>query len=458
MMRIARHRLAVLAAASALAISTGLAEAQSLPNPAFYYGFQPTPGQWNKYFSQKADYPGILTYTNTWAGAQTYPGLTVGGTVTLTGSINVAGTTSAVAVVPLLPQNQFLVGNVFGVAVNTTLVGDCTYQGSINCLNTNGAPFVAVATVPSASNLTSGTLGCAFTPAFSGDVNTPGASCATTIQPGVVTGSKTAGATITAANFVANTLPFTKFVQANVGNSILCNNGSPSATPQLCTTVPSVDVPAINLAAGNVNGGVFGNLPPGNFNSGINASISTWWRGDNGGQWTVPPGGHILLNTVSGSGFVVGDTTSFASGSAYSAFEIVFFSCYPATNNATPLLLVHTAGTGFALNNYFGATYRANSSGTSQSGSTIGVQLGIGQSSGTASPGLAGRAIIANVGNTTTFKQIYGVMADTDTNPLLEVGMFAGYWQGGTAAVDGIGINYTVGNVAACTIKVYGIP
>lgn len=64
-------------------------------NPGLSFGQVPTAGQWNSFFANKADWPGVFGQTNTWTGQNTFTSAAnFGQTGSFTGLINFFGITS----------------------------------------------------------------------------------------------------------------------------------------------------------------------------------------------------------------------------------------------------------------------------------------------------------------------------------------------------------------------------
>lgn len=188
------------------------------------------------------------------------------------------------------------------------------------------------------------------------------------------------------------------------------------------------------------------------------SSSSDYLGGD--GNWHVLPAAptqsFVYLGSVSVSGGAITDIPSGsniigANASTYRSFKIIFKNIIVTTNTAALLLQVHSGGS-FQTTSY--ASYYTASVGGNPGGNTATTGIEINDNTSSSQPGASGSVEVSNLSGTSQYKTWVSLGGGA-----LGVTMQAGYWDGGTGAIDGFRIVDTtsITDLASGSVDIYGI-
>lgn len=249
----------------------------------------------------------------------------------------------------------------------------------------------------------------------------------------------------------------------HAGNTASFGAVNLATTAAVTGVLPNSQYSSVNLAAGNVAGGVQGLLPPGNLAS----------TGGNAGQLLAinPAGttvqfvsGMVLLNTLSPNNVsTIGDTTSISA--AFRNYMFTFENVCP-TGSAAFLMQVATTGNSFIGANYVSMNQVISSAIVYQFNHTGGVLLSGNNASTDVSTstlyGVNGFVKMFNPNATTFRKQIVG-----ETSYLASIGASGtttisqcvanGYYDGASSPVSAVQFLFSGSfSIQTGTIRVYG--
>lgn len=177
------------------------------------------------------------------------------------------------------------------------------------------------------------------------------------------------------------------------------------------------------------------------------ASADPAWKS---GTW-------VLIETLTASNSAT-LTNAVAWDATYNDYMLVFEAIVPATNSVGFEIQVHSGGS-FQTTSYLAGANAINQSGTSNARTSTTFIIGstVGATSNTAAHGgVNGSITVFNPSGTVAPKFWIGDIMVPSSSSAFERLATAGYWNGGTGAVDGFQVLFVSGNITSGVIKVYG--
>lgn len=235
--------------------------------------------------------------------------------------------------------------------------------------------------------------------------------------------------------------------------SALTTKASPAGTDYLLLSDQAASgafkkVTVTSVAAGSTVASIAGNTGAFTLSTGITNSV-------NDIRIDAAYGGRKLLATLTASNSAtLSDTTSFTS--SFKEYDIVFENVIPVTNLVSGEIQIHSGGA-FQTTGYITAYSVFTSTGvTAGGGSTTFIPISQVSAFANTGSGVSGTfRLYGPVSTASVVKQWSGNFSHTG-NGLHIVGVSGGYWNS-TAAIDGIQILMSSGNIASGTVKIYGM-